>query len=257
MDFTIKKYKELLYKLIERGYNFQTLEEFVSNPKEKTIVLRHDVDLKPKKSLEFAKIQNLFGIKGSYYFRIIEESFDEKIIKEISSLGHEIGYHYESLTTCRGNVDKAFDDFKSNLSKLRKITSILTITMHGSPKSRYDSKDIWNKYNYNDLGIIAEPYFDIDFTKILYLSDTGRMWDGWKVSVRDKVLPQIEWRKNGYIFHSTDDIINKIDKMPNQIVFTFHPQRWHNNIVLWFRELTMQNIKNIVKRTIIYFRKII
>jgi len=38
-----------------------------------------------------------------------------------------------------------------------------------------------------DYGIIAEPYFDMDFKEVLYLTDTGRRWDGDRVSVRDKV----------------------------------------------------------------------
>jgi hypothetical protein len=38
-----------------------------------------------------------------------------------------------------------------------------------------------------DFGIIAEPYFDVDFKEVLYLTDTGRRWDGDEVSVRDKV----------------------------------------------------------------------
>jgi|ERR1035437_5345325 hypothetical protein len=55
--------------------------------------------------------------------------------------------------------------------------------MHGSPLSKYDSKDLWKKYNYRDYKIIGEPYFDVDFNKVFYLTDTGRRWDGEKVSV--------------------------------------------------------------------------
>lgn len=36
-------------------------------------------------------------IKAKYYFRVVLESWNEKIIKEIASLGHEVGYHYEDL----------------------------------------------------------------------------------------------------------------------------------------------------------------
>ena len=43
-------------------------------------------------------------------------------------------------------------------------------------------------YDYRDYGIIAEPYFDVDFDEVFYLTDTGRRWDGDSVSVRDKVL---------------------------------------------------------------------
>ena len=57
---------------------------------------------------------------------------------------------------------------------------------HGSPRSRWDNQKIWQKYDYKKLGIIGEPYFDIDYNQVFYLTDTGRRWDGWKVSVRDK-----------------------------------------------------------------------
>ena len=66
-------------------------------PLKKAIVLRHDVDKLPGNSLRFARIQAEKGIIGSYYFRFVTESFNESIIREISSLGHEIGYHYEDL----------------------------------------------------------------------------------------------------------------------------------------------------------------
>ena len=38
-----------------------------------------------------------------------------------------------------------------------------------------------------DFGIIAEPYFDVDFDDVLYLTDTGRRWDGDEFNIRDKV----------------------------------------------------------------------
>ena len=60
--------------------------------------------------------------------------------------------------------------------------------MHGSPLSRYDNRKLWEKYDYREFGIIGEPYFDIDFNKVLYLTDTGRRWDGEAVSVRDKAV---------------------------------------------------------------------
>ena len=50
MDFKIKNYSELLTKLIEKGYSFQTFSEFLKSPKNKVIILRHDVDLLPQNS---------------------------------------------------------------------------------------------------------------------------------------------------------------------------------------------------------------
>ena len=253
MNFTLKKYEYLLLALQQQGFSFQTFEQFLKERISKSIILRHDVDLLPGNSLKFAKIQADNGIKGSYYFRAVSESWDERVIKNISELGHEIGYHYESLSTMNGDIDKAYDDFQRNLNKLRKLVPVATICMHGSPRSKWDSKDIWKKYDYKKLGIIGEPYFDINFNEIFYLTDTGRRWDGWKVSIRDKVPQQEIWIEQGLVFHSTNDIIKAAEdgRLPEKIMFTFHPQRWHNEPLLWLKELVLQNAKNIVKRFMI------
>ena len=102
-------------------------------------------------------MEQALGISGSYYFRIVPESYDEGIIREISLLGHEIGYHYEDLALAGGNADKAYESFCRNLEKFRKLVPVTTICMHGSPLSKWDSRAIWDKYDYRPLGITAEP----------------------------------------------------------------------------------------------------
>ncbi|MES2588254.1 MAG: hypothetical protein V4622_04685 [Bacteroidota bacterium] len=245
MDFTVEKYKKLLKTLQDLTYTFQSFEEFIQNPQEKSIVLRHDVDLLPKNSLLFAKIQAELGIKGVYYFRAVPESWDEKIIIEIASLGHEIGYHYENLTTCKGDVSMAIKDFEQNLSRLRKLVPVSTICMHGSPLSKFDSKDLWKTKKYQDFDLIGEPYFYVDFSKVLYLTDTGRRWNGEKVSVRDKVNSTTNLN-----LKSTEDVIRYFENGTDfkQIMFTFHPQRWNDNPYLWTKEFLFQSIKNQIKR---------
>lgn len=245
MDFTLEKYKELLAALGEAAYTFQTFEEYMRAPAENVIILRHDVDLLPGNSLDFAKVQNALGLSGTYYFRAVPESWSEPIIEEIASLGHEIGYHYECLTTCKGDLELGIQDFDKNLKALRKLAPVSTICMHGSPMSKYDSKDLWKTYDYSDYAIIAEPYFDVDFNEVYYITDTGRKWDGHKASVRDRVYTNAT-----QTFHSTCDIINAINSgdLPKRVMFTFHPQRWSDNMALWGKELVLQNVKNVVKK---------
>ena len=240
MDFTLSKYSELLDAL--KAYDFESL------------TLRHDVDLKPMNSLKAAQIEAEKGMHGIYYFRAVPESWDEEAIRLIALLGHEVGYHYESLTTCNGDVDKAYDDFCRNLEALRALVPVKSICMHGSPRSPYDSKDIWKKYDYHTLGIENEPYLDTDFSKVFYLTDTGRRWDGYKVSVRDKI-PEYQdiWTKQGLTFHSTDDVIEGLrsGRIPKRLMITVHPQRWAPFGPAWCKELLLQNAKNIVKKAII------
>ena len=121
---------------------------------------------------------------------------------------------------------------------------MITIYMQGSPRSKYDNKIIWSKYNYKDLGIVGEPYFDIDFNEFAYFTDTGRRWNGHKFSIRDKVKS-----KYNFDFKTTQDIIDNIDKLPSKLMFTIHPERWTNQLIPWTKNLIIQNIKNVVKRT--------
>ena len=142
---------------------------------------------KPGNAFKMARLKDESEIRATYFFRTIPHTFKPEIIKEIADLGHEIGYHYENLTTCGGDLGLAIDDFRLNLEKLRKLYPVKTICMHCSPLSKWNNRDLWEKYDYRDFGIIAESYFDVDFKEVLYLTDTGRRWDGERVSVRDKV----------------------------------------------------------------------
>lgn len=278
MDFTIKRYRDLLECLKTARYSFQTFEQYLINPAEKVIILRHDVDLQARNSLITAQIEHEFGIQGSYYFRIVKESNNPSIISKIVKFGHEIGYHYETMDSVSRKqqvtgdklLDIAYEEFYKNLEYFRTFYPIKTICMHGSPLSKYDNKDIWKKYDYKSLGLTGEPYLDIDFSKVFYLTDTGRRWDGDKVSVRDKmqtsdIRHQTKDEKtnrgqrttSNQLFRHTKDIINAAEKgiLPNQIMITVHPQRWNDSIVSWTKELFMQNLKNIVKRALIQVRK--
>ena len=159
MDFTQQTYSHLLNTLKDNRFTFQPYNEFLSQPGKKSVVMRHDVDLLPQNSLQTAKIEHDLGFHGTYYFRIVPQSFNESIIHQIAGLGHEIGYHYEDLTLAKGNLDKAIQSFEQNLSLLRKIVPVTTACMHGSPRSPWDSKDLWKHYNYRDYGITWRTLF--------------------------------------------------------------------------------------------------
>ena len=297
IDFTLKIYKNLLKAFRSQNYQFLKLEQYLIDfPSVKTqpitdhsltithyssrithhslLILRHDVDRLPQNALRTAIIEHEIGLKGTYYFRVVPESYDLEVMEKIAQLGHEIGYHYEdvNLTVKRKKekrkrkklkeeelIDLAYESFCKNLEMLRKNFDIKTICMHGSPRSKYDNKLIWSKYDYRELGIIGEPYFDIDFSEFAYYTDTGRRWDGEGVSVRDKIsskgwlspkdqrLKKKEWNLK---FRTTQDIIKAAEhcKLPDKIMITVHPQRWTNNPALWLRELIWQNTKNVIKK---------
>lgn len=245
-DFTPGIYEKLLNALQSRDYQMLGVADFVSatNPPERCVILRHDVDRRPAHALLMARLEAQLAIRGTYYFRVTKKGFSADVIEKISGLGHEIGYHYEELAHCKGDMRKAIALFQRNLENLREICPVSTISMHGSPWSAYDNRDIWKHCDYRKYGIIAEAYLDIDYSSILYLTDTGRSWGEIKSNIRDRVASGLSADVS-----STGDFIRHVEekKLPDRLAITLHPQRWHNAPILWLAEWGVQQVKNVVK----------
>jgi hypothetical protein len=245
-DFTLHTYENLLKMIRSKGFSLITFEKYFKNKfkNKKVVILRHDVDKLPNYALDMAMIEKKLDIISSYYFRITPNSNKPSIITQIEQLGHEIGYHYEDLSMHKGNHENAIKSFEKNLEYFRQFYNVKTICMHGSPMAKWDNRDIWKYYDYKKYNIIGEPYFDLDFNKIAYLTDTGRKWNSNSENIRDKV--QSSFLHN---FSSTSDIIHafKNDLMPNNIMINVHPQRWTNSHLGWFKEWTFQPVKNGIK----------
>ncbi len=260
-EFSLDIYRALLIALRSAGYQFMTVEQYASSQigeNQRVAVMRHDVDKLPRNSVLMADVEHREGVRATYYFRCVSDSYDEPSIRKIASLGHEIGYHYEDMSISDGNVEEAYAHFCHWLEKLRAFYPVRTICMHGAPTSRWDGRDLWKTFDYHQLDIICEPYFDIDYGSTFYLTDTGRCWDGFKVSVRDKIPTyQDQWVRQGLVFHTTAEIIRALEqqKLPSHVLFTTHPQRWSNDF--WARqvELVSQTLKNIIKRAVIVLKK--
>ena len=247
-DFTLEIYSKLIESIAASGYTMTAYEDFVTGKTTgKQYILRHDVDDLPLQSLKTAEIEKANGARGTYYFRIVKQSNHPSIIEAIAKLGHEIGYHYEDLALAHGNFEKAYENYERNLAYFRKYYPVKTICMHGSPLSKWDNRRIWEKYSYKKDGIIAEPYFDTDFNKVFYITDTSRHWNGNEYSVRDKVQSPFKIR-----VESTSDLIHKIQnkELPELVMQNIHPQRWSDDMLLWTKELVLQNTKNIIKKAI-------
>lgn len=251
-DFTLTKYKNLCESVLCSKYVPITIQEYLQKPPDSPFVtFRHDVDRKIDMALDMAQLEHSMGIKATYYFRKTPEVFKPEIIKQIESIGHEIGYHYEVLDKTKGNKENAIQLFENELEAFRKIADIKTVCMHGNPLSRWTNLDLWRKYNFKDFGIIGEPYLSIDYNKVLYLTDTGRTWSGTS-SVKDFI--ECDTKPNEKI-RSTDDLINMIRKRRyDKICISAHPNRWNNDSIEWLIELLWQNIKNMGKILIIQLR---
>lgn len=244
-DFTLQMYELVCSEAKEQGYVPITVEDCCSgkaDPDKKNIIFRHDVDRKPKTALRMATLEYKMDIRATFYFRYLPDVFDPAIVRQIQDMHHEIGYHYEVLDKADGDLKKAIGLFEQELARMREIANVRTACMHGNPLKPWSNRDLWKTHDYRKFGIVGEPYLLIDYSKYLYLSDTGRTWSG-NYSVKDIVdaPSRVEIRH-------TDDIIGimKSGRYPD-ICLLVHPNRWSDDPVEWMNELVWQNCKNVGK----------
>jgi hypothetical protein len=264
-DFTLKKYESLLQTIKSTEYTVNTVHGFLKSPPKKCIIIRHDVDRAINRNLDMARLEHRYGIKSTYYFRHVEETFKPDAIVLFAKMGHEIGFHYEVMDKANGDSERAIEIFRKELDELRKvtegITEIRTVCMHGNPLKVWSNRDLWNKYDFRDFGIAGEPYFSIDYNKVFYLTDTGRTWADRKIRVKD-TIERLGTRAGTdhtgagpNSISSTDDVIQLIQSQKiSQICLLVHPNRWCDNYGDWAKELLFQNVKNIGKAGIVWYR---
>lgn len=182
-NFTYKHFKGAINLAKSLGFEFYSMHDFLKEkPKNKFIVMRHDVDLSLKHALAMAKAEKSLGINSTYFIRTdgIFSPFDgknRKIIGEIAKLGHEIGYHYE--------IGSSIINFKKDfLKQKRKFESVLQqkifgAALHKTKKS--NDKSSANKLNFvepflSELDLEYDAYSDIFLKGMKYISDSGYRW---------------------------------------------------------------------------------
>lgn len=252
-DFTLTKYKELCKAIAKSDYIPLTVEQYLEKEiPEKFIILRHDVDRKIKNVMKIAKIEKNHDVAATYYFRMTKEVFQPELIKEVSKLGHEIGYHYEVLVKAKGNFTQAIELFKEELTKFRNVYEVKTICMHGNPLSPIDNRDLWKKYDFKEFGINGDAYLSIDFNKVVYISDTGRSWNGAMHRIKDVVDAN---NSHHVMVKSTDDIIELIENEKEKRLYILtHHEKWNDSFSDWLITLISHDIKKPVKIGLKWFR---
>lgn len=229
-------------------YTFLKMAEYVAagdKLPDNFVLMRHDVDVSAKNALKIARIEEEFGICSTYYFRTTKKTFVPEIIQDIEKMGHEIGYHYETLSKTNGDYEKAIKLFENEVHKFRKICNLKTISMHGAVLSKYDSRDLWKYYDFRDFGLIGEAYLSVA-KNLNYFTDTGRGWNS-KNNLRDFIPGKTE---HAFV-ETTDNLIELIESSQiSNFYITLHPNRWKSTVfdwsLWWLQELALNSGKRVL-----------
>lgn len=250
-DLTLNNYRSLCQAIVKRQSDCRFITYLKCSDKDNFIILRHDVDRKPKRALRMAILESNLGIQSTYFFRITNNSFSPAIMKMIESLGHEIGYHYEDLASSKGDVQLAVDKFIKHIYLIREHVKVQTICSHGSPLSKIDNRDICNYLSFIDLGILGDASISIKSAK--YFTDTGGAW-GSKFNIRDTVKNE---PISPYVT-TTIDIIKYITNLnQGSLYFNCHPERWTKHYIESGCQFIIDNIINAIKRIVMIHRNFV
>lgn len=251
-DFTYASYRRLLGALRAAGYAVVGFDDYFAGDvaADRVVLLRHDVDRRPRMALEMAMVECGCGVRSTYFFRSRHAVVARDVIRSVSGLGMGIGYHYEEVCDAGGDLHRAAGLFAERLGQLREVADVRLLSMHGSPLCRYDNDALWQVVDYRDYGIVGEVCRDVDFSSFFYLTDTGRSWDG--VSFRDAAPFADEWRERGFVYRQTAEVVDAIERgvFPERVVLSVHPERWTDDATLWAWYGSLQWVKNVVKRSV-------
>lgn len=173
-DFTEDEYR-LLIKTAKAKYSFG---DFSSIKDKKSFILwRHDVDYSVHRALRLAQIENEEGVKSTYFLLLNCEFYNlfeisiKKIVKEIISLGHEIGLHFD-LTAYKINEIDELDRFlsfeKSVLENLFEV-NVQAFSFHNPTLSTLKVDDF-------KLAGMVNAYAPLFKEEFGYCSDSNGYW---------------------------------------------------------------------------------
>jgi hypothetical protein len=257
MGFSLISYDALLDVLVEAGRSMMGVAAAVDvSARDETVslaILRHDVDRLPGRAVTMARLEHHRGVRSSYYFRCNRQgAFPEAAVREVSALGHEVGYHYETLSACRGNMAAACAAFAENLGRLRALAPVRSVVQHGAPLSPHDNQRLMSSVNLDALGVIdAAAAMNADH--LVYFTDTGGRWNArGNDNLRDRVANATAVRVD-----PADSVafLDFLRSHPGSVYLSAHPERWPSSRMGRLQADWTDGAVNLAKRVLASFRQ--
>ena len=177
--FSYESYKYLLNSLMDHGYrltSFLNLEESVSAPQ---AIIRHDVDMSPKKAAKMALVEAEENVYGTYFFMLssawynLLDKENEACLHEISNMGHEIGLHFDISKY----EDMEEDDIQHCiLRELDVLSTAISCPVKAISWHIPDERLCGKRLNFLEERWVKNAYDPKYFMEFKYLSDSNMNW---------------------------------------------------------------------------------
>ena len=226
--YEMSKYEDLLKEISKEKYAVLPINEFRKHFDSSKVVIgmRHDIDHHPFKALEFAALEQSYGIRSTYYVLATGEYYGvfndtgvvrydcmNDVYKELYDAGHEIGVHNDLLSIM---VLKNLDPFQFNKNELdfykQLEIPIYGTVAHGSELARelnisnhqffsdfarvpgfeYNGKEYkLGQYSLSECGYEYDADY-VDFDNLYH--DSG---GNWNIGSYEKFMEAIKSSKEG------------------------------------------------------------
>lgn len=220
-------YIDFLKKAKQKEFSFLRFADFLGNQSlpSRYIVLRHDIDFAPTYSLQMAELEYAAGISSTFFVLVDGQFYDPlrtevvKQIRQIRSLGHEIGLHFAVSSAVDSDIGKEVA-FRLKILSAIVDTTVRSFSQHDPvnagfvrvalPPDHYDCVDVSQVIRDNEL---------------LYVSDSAMMW-------------------RRHTFHTA------LEEQRNLCLLA-HPHSWlhpQNDYVAMIRDLESREVQAVTER---------
>ena len=198
------------------------------------VAIKHDVETDLDRALMIARIEANYGIKATFFVQSYLLKGNEKYLKRIAELGHEVTYHYDVLDANHGDFDLAVREFRHWVGEFQRLGfSVSSVCPHGNPimsrngwdsnKDFFRDKRVASQFsNIFDLVVQGKERIKRDY---LYVSDAGY---GFKV-ISD-IVGNDQVASQDIPLSSIDELIQLVASSSTVVIST-HPHRWFDSSI--------------------------
>ncbi len=231
---SFSNYRSFLSILLDGGYSFLTHRLFMERRKddlpEKTVLLRHDVDLdnQMRNTLHLVELEKKAGVTSTVFIRLHDPEYNTLGFREMNTIqriieaGCEIGLHCETI-----DLSSALEGKFDPIELLKKDIAILElaagvkisgVSPHGD-LTENNNQDVLTDLNLSEMGLSYHAYQKSSgIFSGWYISNY--FGNNWKRYIDGTLMEMGEYDFLDYADMAVEQKISKV-------TFLVHPRPWH------------------------------